>query len=60
MALIDVEDLIGKTFNMENNNSEPSEVTIVDAIKNHQDNIQTDSTHTKFRIKWTKDNCRNF
>ena len=57
MALIDVEDLIGRTFKMEKDNSQPSEVTTVDAIKNHQDNVQTDSIHTKFRIKHTNDDC---
>ena len=55
MAFIDVEDLIGKSFDICNDDDTVSKLTVIDAIKNHQDDIDENSTHTKFRLKYNKD-----
>ena len=55
MAFIDVEDLIGKSFNIHNNDDNVSEITVMDAIKNHEENTNQSSVHTKFRIRHIKD-----
>ena len=50
MAIIDVEDLIGKTFNLPSDDNQPSTATIIEAIKSHEDDTKCHSTHTQFQI----------
>ena len=40
MAIIDVEDLIGKTFNLLSDDSQPSTATIIEAINSHEDDTK--------------------
>ena len=55
MAFIDVEDLIGKSFDLSQDDGTTSKITVVDAIKNHEENTKQSSIHTKFKIKQSKD-----
>ena len=55
MAFIDVEDLIGKSFDLSQDDGTTSKITVVDAIKNHEENTKQSSIHTKFKIKHSKD-----
>ena len=55
MAFIDVEDLIGKSFDLSKDDGTTSKITVVDAIKNHEENTKQSSIHTKFRIKHNKE-----
>ena len=44
MAIIDVEDLIGKHFNLPNNDGEPRDAETVEAALDHADGVDNDST----------------
>ena len=55
MALIDVEDLVGKSFDIKVDDDSISNITIIDAIKNHMENVEENSIYTKFKIKHNKD-----
>ena len=50
MALLDVDELIGKTLNMTMEDSTTQEMTIVEAIKAHDDKTKSSNTHTKFKV----------
>ena len=57
MAYIDTEDLVGKTFNiLEDDNGNISKLTVIDAIKNHEDDTKHNTIHTKFRVQHEKNN----
>ena len=51
MALIDIEDLIGKTLNVTMEDATTQEMTIVEAIKAHDDKTKNSNIHTKFKIQ---------
>ena len=55
MALIDVEDLVGKSFDIKGDDDSISNITIIEAIKNHMENVEENSIYTKFKIKHNKD-----
>ena len=55
MAFIDVEDLIGKSFDLSESDGSTSKITVVDAIKNHEENTKQSSVHTKFKIQHNND-----
>ena len=55
MAIIDVEDLVGKTFPIPDENGILQPSTIIEAITNHEDNTSKHSTHTKFRVQCNSD-----
>ena len=42
MAFIDVEELIGKSFDVPQDDNTTSKVTVVDAIKNHEEDTKQD------------------
>ena len=50
MAFIDVEDLIAKSFNICEDYENVSNITVVDAIKNHEEDTNQSSMYTKFKI----------
>jgi len=55
MVIIDVDDLVGKSFPLEDNEGNTDTATIVEAICNHENGIQQHSSHTQFRVKHGKD-----
>ena len=54
MVIIDVEDLVGKSFRLEDNEENTDTATIVEAIHNHENSVQQQSSHTQFRVKHGK------
>ncbi len=54
MAIIDVEDLVGRTFQLPDNNGKPSKTTIIEAIQGHETDKEKSSTHTKFCVSHNK------
>ena len=48
MAIIDVEDLVGTRFNLPDDDGNPRDAEILEAILEHDSKTQKDSTHTKF------------
>ena len=54
MAIIDVEELVGRTYNLPDKDGKDSNATIIEAIRDHQDKAHNDSTHTKFRVYHNK------
>ena len=42
MAIIDIDDLVGQTITYDDNNGETQQLTIIEAIKNHQDDTRLD------------------
>ena len=55
MAFINMKDLIGKLFDMHEYGDKISKITLVDAIKNQEEDTHQNLIHTKFRIKFNKD-----
>ena len=55
MVFIDVEELIGKSFDVRQDDNTTSKITVVDAIRNHEENTKQNSVHTKFKVKHNKD-----
>ena len=54
MAIIDVEDLVGRTFNLPDKDCKEDQVTIVEAIKDHEAKTRNNSTNTKLRVHHNK------
>ena len=48
IAIINVEALIGKTFNLPSDDNQPSTATIIEAIKSHMNDTKWNFTHTLF------------
>ena len=55
MVIIDLEDLIGKTFKLPLKDGKQDTATIVETIHEHEDNVKKNPTHTKFKISHSKD-----
>ena len=51
MAIIDVEDLVGKHFNLPNSDGEPRDAETIEATLDHADRVNNDSILTKFRCR---------
>ena len=60
MTLIDVEDLVGKSFDIKEDDNSISNITIIEAIKNHMKDVEENSVYTKFKIKHNKDKFEEF
>ena len=50
MAIMDVDDLVGKTFKMPDDNGILQPTTIIEAIKNQDNEINNSSVLTKFQV----------
>ena len=50
MPVIDVEELIGTTFNLPDANGKEEKLEIVEALCDHENNCMRDSKHTKFHV----------
>ena len=55
MAIIDVEDLVGRTFKIPTSDGKTSQATVIEAIRDHGTNTTRHSTHTKFHVSHGKD-----
>ena len=52
MVIIDLEDLIGKTFKL---SGKEETATIVDMIQDHEDKVKQNPTHNQFKISHSKE-----
>ena len=57
MALVDPEELVGFTFDMPDDEGNIQEMTIVEAVEDHQKKIFDSSAHRKFRVSRNQDQC---
>ena len=55
MAIIDVDDLIGCTFQATNERGVSQQKTIIEAIKDHEDNTLNNPEHIKFCVSHNQD-----
>jgi hypothetical protein len=55
MTIIDVDDLIGKTFKLPDDNGILQPATVIEAIHDHQSHVKEASAHTKFRVQRNSD-----
>ena len=49
MPIIHPEELVGRTFGITQEDGQTTQLRIIEAIKEHQDNIESSSTNVKFR-----------
>ena len=57
MALIEIEEIMGKPLRIVMDDQSTQEITIVDAIKEHENNAINSPQHTKFKVSRGKDKC---
>ena len=55
MTIIDIDELIGSTFEMPDESGKMQQNTIKDVIKPHEESIKNNPTHIKFRVSRNHD-----
>ena len=57
MAIVDADDLTGRTLQISDEEGEQQDVTMTEAMKEHNNKFFTDEAHVKFKTSRNEDKC---